>query len=67
MQKMSVRYNQLKIGTWDCLKNAYYVGFEVLTWVIMKNFIFCDIMPFRSLNVGQYFRGTYASVFRVEE
>jgi hypothetical protein len=35
------------------------VGFDVLTLVVMKSSIFCDITPFSPLNVIQYFRGRH--------
>jgi hypothetical protein len=34
------------------------VGFEVLTAVIMKSYIFWDMMSYSSLKVGQRFGGT---------
>jgi hypothetical protein len=36
-----------------------YVGFEVLTAVVMKSTIFCDITPCNPFSVNRRFRGTY--------
>jgi hypothetical protein len=35
-----------------------YVGFKVLTPVVMKSFVFWDITPYNSLNFNRRFRGT---------
>jgi hypothetical protein len=42
-----------------CPNQIPYVGFEVLTAVVMKSTIFCDIMPCSSLKANWHFRGTY--------
>jgi hypothetical protein len=39
--------------------SSYYVGFEVLTAVVMKNIIFWDITPCSPLIVNSRFGGTY--------
>jgi hypothetical protein len=44
-----------------------YVGFEVLTMVVMKSTIFWDITPCSPLNVNRRFRETYLLILRVEE
>jgi hypothetical protein len=38
--------------------NWFYVGFEVLTAVVMKNYIFWDIMPYSQLKVIRRFEQT---------
>jgi hypothetical protein len=37
--------------------NSDYIGFEVLTAVVMKSFTFWDIALSSPLNVNQYLRG----------
>jgi hypothetical protein len=39
--------------------NPQFIGFEVLTAVVMKNTIFWDITPCSPLTVNRRFGGTY--------
>jgi hypothetical protein len=49
------------------LKLIKYVGFEVLTAVVLKGTIFWDITPCGPLSVNQRFGGYITSIFRVEK
>jgi hypothetical protein len=40
--------------------------FEVLTVVVIRNSVFCDIKPRSPVNINGRFRGTYL-IFKVEE
>jgi hypothetical protein len=42
------------------------VGFEVLTPVVKKNIIFCDMTPCSPLKVNWHFRRNIAFIFKVE-
>jgi hypothetical protein len=44
-----------------------YVGFEVLTAVVMNRSIFCDVTPCSSVKVSRRIGGYVASIFGVEE
>jgi hypothetical protein len=53
---MTIHCNcQMYLDIWSSI---YYVGFEVLTAVIMKSAIFWDITPCSPLSVNRCFRGT---------
>jgi hypothetical protein len=41
------------------LRQPRYLGFEVLTVVVMKSTIFWDITPVSPLSVNRRFEGTY--------
>jgi hypothetical protein len=44
----------------NCLQTTFfYVGFEVLTEVVMKSAIFWVITPCSPLKINRRFRGTY--------
>jgi hypothetical protein len=49
------------------LKQIYVVGFEVLTAVAMRNFIFWDIMPCSLLQSTDILEEHVGSISRVEE
>jgi hypothetical protein len=38
-------------------RRVLFVGFEVLTAVVMKSSVFCDITPLSPVNVNGHFRG----------
>jgi hypothetical protein len=38
---------------------GFHLGFEVVTQVVTKNYIFCDIIPCNSLRDSRRFGGTY--------
>jgi hypothetical protein len=52
------------LQTWTCgvvgraMTYAHYIGFEVLTAVVMKSSIFWDITPCSLLKVNRHFGGT---------
>jgi hypothetical protein len=48
-------------------EKVLYVGFEVLTAVVMKSTIFWDITPCSPLKVTCCFGGTYRLHLQVEE
>jgi hypothetical protein len=48
-------------------KFSEFVGFEVLTAVVMKSIIFWDMTPCNLLSCNRRFGGNIASNFRVEE
>jgi hypothetical protein len=45
----------------------HYVGFEVLTTVVIKFYILWDITPCSPLKVNPCFGGTYTPILRVDE
>jgi hypothetical protein len=47
--------------------NVECLGFEVLTAMIMKSSIFCDISPCSPLKIKRRFGGRATSFFRFEE
>jgi hypothetical protein len=43
----------------------YVIGLQVLTAVVMKSFVFLDIMPYRPLKAAYVSEEYVASIFRV--